>query len=90
MTDGTLDETAIYPREVFGVALRHQAEMVILTHNHPGGTLKPSRMDIEMTRRLKEGFDYINVDVVDHIIVADGKYYSMAKRGQFVYGYPSV
>jgi DNA repair protein RadC len=90
MTDGTLDETAIYPREVFGVALRHQAEAVILTHNHPGGSLKPSRMDIEMTRRLKEGFDFINVDVADHIIVAGGKYYSMAKRSQFVAGYPGA
>jgi DNA repair protein RadC len=88
MTDGTLDETAIYPREVFGVALRHHAEAVILSHNHPGGTLRPSRKDIEMTRRLKEGFDYINVDIIDHIIVAEGKYYSMAKRGQFVSGYP--
>jgi DNA repair protein RadC len=87
MTDGTLNETAIYPREVIGTVIRHQAAAVILAHNHPGGSVKPSRLDYEMTRRLKEGLEFINVDVVDHIIVAGGKYYSMAKHGQLVNGY---
>ncbi len=87
LAKGTLDEAAVYPREVVGAVMRHQATSVILTHNHPGGSTKPSRMDLEITRRLREGLDFIRVDVLDHIIVAGGKYYSMASRGQFVTGY---
>ncbi len=87
LAEGTLDETAVYPREVVSAAIRHQATAVILAHNHPGGSIKPSRMDLEITRRLREGLEFIHVDVLDHIIVAGGKYYSMANRGQFVMGY---
>jgi DNA repair protein RadC len=87
ISQGTLDESAIYPREVVKAAIQSQASSVILTHNHPGGTLRPSRGDLEVTRHIAEGLEFINVTVMDHIIVAGDKYYSFAARKQHVAGY---
>jgi DNA repair protein RadC len=84
---GTLDESAVYPREVVKAAVLNQASAVILTHNHPGGTLKPSPGDLEVTRHIAEGLEFINVAVMDHIIVAGDTYYSFAARNQHVAGY---
>lgn len=85
---GTLDETAVYPREVMKAALNDQASAVIFAHNHPGGTLKPSRADLELTRQLILLFERINIPVLDHIIVAGDAYYSFASRHHHVAGYP--
>ncbi|MCL2203204.1 MAG: DNA repair protein RadC [Defluviitaleaceae bacterium] len=87
ISQGTLDEAAIYPREVVKAAVHNQASAVILAHNHPGGTLKPSRGDLEVTRQIVTGLEFINVIVLDHIIVAGDAYYSFAQRRQFVAGY---
>jgi len=87
ISKGTIDESAVYPREVVKVAIQDKVTGVILTHNHPGGSLKPSRADIEVTRQIVEGLAFIGVDVLDHIIVAGDTYYSFAARGQFVAGY---
>ena len=87
ISDGTLDESAIYPRKVLAAAIQDKAFSVILVHNHPGGTLKPSRGDLEVTRHIAEGLEFIHVSVIDHIIVAGEKYYSFADRKQHVAGY---
>lgn len=87
IAEGTLDETAVYPRAVVGEALRSQATAVILAHNHPGGSVNPSRADLEITRRIMEGLTFIGIAVLDHIVVSGGKYYSFAARGQIVGGY---
>ena len=87
IAEGTLDETPVYPREIVSEALKHQATAVILTHNHPGGTIKPSRKDIEATRILSEGLRFLSIKVIDHIIVAGDKYYSFATHDQIVDGY---
>ena len=87
ISKGTIDEAAIYPREVVRAAIQDNATCVILTHNHPGGTLKPSNADMDVTRQIIDGLSFINVDVLDHIIVAGDTYYSFAARGQFVAGY---
>ena len=84
---GTLDESAVYPREVIKAAIEGQASAVILAHNHPGGTLKPSRADLEVTRQLVHLLEKINVPILDHIIVVGDTYYSFALRRQHVAGY---
>ena len=87
ISEGTIGETAIYTREIARAAIQDKATCIILTHNHPGGTLRPSNADIEVTRKVMEWLGFINVDVLDHIIVAGDTYYSFASRGQFVAGY---
>jgi len=87
ISKGTVDESAVYPREVIKVAIQDKVTSVILTHNHPGGSMRPSRADMEVTRQIVEGLQFIGVSVLDHIVVAGDTYYSFAARGQFVSGY---
>jgi DNA repair protein RadC len=84
---GTTGEAAVYPAEVAKAALQARASAVILVHNHPGGTIKPSRGDLEITRALVQLLKYMNIPVLDHIIVAGDTYYSFAARNQFVEGF---
>jgi len=78
--EGDLDAAAIYPRIVLEAAIKNRAACVVLTHNHPGGTLLPSKSDMEVTKRLKMALATINVGLIDHIIVADGMYYSFIEK----------
>lgn len=77
---GTVNQSVIYPRVVVEAALRYNAVSVIFSHNHPGGTLRPSNSDIQLTKKLKEAFDIIEIKVIDHIVVAGDKYYSFAEN----------
>jgi DNA repair protein RadC len=77
----TLTQTSVYPREVVLRALHHQASAVVLAHNHPSGTVQPSRADEMLTQTLKTTLALIDVRVLDHIIVAPGEALSMAERG---------
>lgn len=77
--EGTINEAAVYPRLVVETALRHQASSVILAHNHPGGSIKPSQGDIQVTKRIKEALGAIDIKVIDHIIVGDNRYFSFAE-----------
>jgi DNA repair protein RadC len=77
---GALTQTSVYPREVVR-ALHHQASAVVLAHNHPSGTVQPSRADEMLTQTLKTTLALIDVRVLDHIIVAPGEALSMAERG---------
>ncbi len=81
MFQGTLTQTSVYPREVVLRALHHQASAVVLAHNHPSGTVQPSRADEMLTQTLKTTLALIDVRVLDHIIVAPGEALSMAERG---------
>ena len=78
---GTLTQTSVYPREVVVRALHHQAAAVVLAHNHPSGTVQPSRADEALTQTLKAALALIDVRVLDHVIVAPGEALSMAERG---------
>ncbi|KLE43358.1 DNA repair protein [Klebsiella aerogenes] len=79
---GTLNQTAVYPREVAKLALQHNAAAVILVHNHPSGHPDASEADIALTRRLKQALALIDVRIPDHFIVAGDHTVSMAERGQ--------
>ena len=81
MFQGTLTQTSVYPREVVLRALHHQASAVVLAHNHPSGTVQPSRADEMLTQTLKSTLALIDVRVLDHIIFAPGEALSMAERG---------
>jgi DNA repair protein RadC len=78
---GTLTQTSVYPREVVLRALHHQACAVVLAHNHPSGSVQPSRADESLTQTLKTTLALVDVRVLDHIIVAPGEALSMAEKG---------
>jgi len=78
---GTIDGSAVYPREVAKAALSHNAAAVILCHNHPSGQPEPSQADIRITKRLVEALKLIDVRVLDHMIVAGNESTSLAEQG---------
>ncbi|MBK7509229.1 MAG: DNA repair protein RadC [Comamonadaceae bacterium] len=78
---GTLTQTSVYPREIVRAALAHHAAAVVLCHNHPSGTVTPSRADEALTQTLKAALALVDVRVLDHVIVAPGASFSMAERG---------
>ena len=67
---GTIDQTAVYPREVIKRALELHASAIIMAHNHPSGDTTPSRGDIEMTRLVKEACEKIGIALHDHVIIS--------------------
>lgn len=81
MFRGTLTQTSVYPREVVLRALHHHSGAVVLAHNHPSGTVQPSRADEALTQTLKAALALVDVRVLDHIIVGPGDALSMAEKG---------
>jgi DNA repair protein RadC len=81
ISEGSLNQSIVHPREVFSPAVRESAAAVILVHNHPTGDPAPSREDIEITRRLREAGDLVGIKVLDHIIIGDGTFLSFASQG---------
>ncbi len=69
LSDGTVDHTPVYPREVVRRALENNATAIILVHNHPSGDVSPSKQDISMTRELVSTCGKLGIQVHDHIIV---------------------
>lgn len=78
---GTVDESTIYPREIATRALLTNARAVILAHNHPSGSTNPSKTDMDVTRKVKDLLEMLGINLLDHIIVAHDKTYSMADHG---------
>ena len=78
---GTLTQTSVYPREVVKTALRHNAAAMIFAHNHPSGIAEPSNADELLTRTLKTALALVDIQVLDHFIVAGGTTTSFAERG---------
>jgi DNA repair protein RadC len=79
---GTLDSTPAHPREVFREATRAAAAAVVLFHNHPSGDPTPSGDDWDLTRRLVDAGELIGIRVLDHIILAETKYFSFREAGR--------
>ena len=78
---GTLNQTAVYPREVARRALEHNAAAVILAHNHPSGEVEPSSADRLLTQALQQALRCLDIAVLDHVIVAAGRRFSFAEQG---------
>ncbi len=83
VSSGSLMNTEAHPREVFAAPLRRGAANVILVHNHPSGSPKPSREDIELTQRLDWAGQILGIGVLDHIIIGDGVYTSLKRERLF-------
>ncbi|TWJ18007.1 RadC family protein [Geobacter argillaceus] len=83
ISEGSLNQSIVHPREVFNPAVRESAAAVILVHNHPSGDPTPSREDLEISKRLKEAGELLGIRVLDHIIVGDNAYVSFVERGLF-------
>lgn len=74
---GTIDRSVVHPRDVFRVAISMNATRIILVHNHPGGTMKASGADLHVTEVMVEAGQLVGIDVLDHLIVSNGKYLSL-------------
>ena len=81
LSKGGVTHTIADPRIIFLKALEVQATSLVLCHNHPSGSLKPSRADEELTSKLKSAGKLLDIQVVDHLIVSDEGYYSFADEG---------
>lgn len=78
---GSATASVVHPREVFKVALLHNAASIILMHNHPSGETEPSREDIATTTRLVNAGKLMDIPVLDHLIIGWHKYISMKEEG---------
>jgi DNA repair protein RadC len=81
MFRGTLTQTSVYPREIIKEALALNAAALILAHNHPSGSVEPSRADEYLTQTLKTALALVDVRVLDHVIVAGSDALSFSERG---------
>lgn len=78
---GSLNSSIVHPREVFCDAIRKSSASIIICHNHPSGDPVPSNEDINITYRLKECSKLLGVDLLDHLIIGNGKYTSLKEKG---------
>lgn len=78
--EGTINQTAVYPRKVLELALNHKAASLILVHNHPGGSLPPSVADQELTQVIVRAGRALNITVQDHLIICRDGYFSLAEH----------
>jgi len=81
ISEGGITGTVADPRIILKKALEEDAVNIILCHNHPSGSLKPSRIDEELTKKIKEAARFLDIKVLDHIIVSEDGYYSFADEG---------
>ena len=78
---GTIDGAGVHPREVVRRSIAHNAAAVIVAHNHPSGVAEPSRSDEQITRRLQQALELVDVRLLDHMVIGDGEITSLAERG---------
>ncbi len=78
---GTIDKSAIYPREILEKVLQYKAKGIIFAHNHPSGNLRPSKQDIQMTEHMQEVLELIDVKLLEHIIITKDGYFSFLEEG---------
>ncbi len=81
ISKGGISGTVVDPRLIFKQAIDHNASGIILSHNHPSGNTKPSEADIQLTKKLKEAGRTLDIDILDHIIIAGSSFFSFADEG---------
>lgn len=79
---GSLDTTVVHPREVFREATSASAAAIVLFHNHPSGDPTPSSDDLALTTRMVNAGEVMGIDVLDHLVLADQRYYSLVEAGK--------
>ncbi len=80
MGEGTVSQSAAFPRKVVEEALKNKATSVILAHNHPGGVAEPSEQDISITNEIKDALGLIDITLQEHIIINEKEYYSFKRE----------
>lgn len=80
LTKGGIDQSIVDIRILFKIAFEHFATGIIIAHNHPSGSLKPSTSDIQITRKIKEAGNLLNIQLLDHIIIAQNQFVSFAEE----------
>jgi len=78
---GLVNKTQVHPREVFADPITDRASSIIVAHNHPAGTLAPSKEDIEITKQLKSAGETLGIRLLDHIIFNHKGYFSFQENG---------
>ncbi len=78
---GSLDTSIVHPRELFTEAIAASASSIIAAHNHPSGNPEASQDDINLSKRLKAAGELVGIELVDHIIIGDGRYISLKREG---------
>jgi DNA repair protein RadC len=78
---GSLNQSLVHPREVYGPAMREAAAAILVVHNHPSGDPTPSREDHDVTRRLVRVGQLVGIPLVDHVVIATQGYCSFARSG---------
>ncbi|HRH65264.1 MAG TPA: DNA repair protein RadC [Bacteroidia bacterium] len=81
LSSGGMSGTVVDPRMIFKAALDHKAQAIILCHNHPSGTAKPSEADIRLTKNMVEAGKVLEISVLDHVIITQQSFYSFADEG---------
>ena len=79
---GLVNRTLVHPREIFSDPLKDRAAAVLIAHNHPSGSVEPSKEDIEITMRIKKAGTILGVELLDHIIFTDNTYFSFLEEGR--------
>lgn len=82
---GTIDKSAIYPREIVERVIKNRAKSVIFAHNHPSGNISPSKKDIELTQYMYDSLKLLEIRLLDHIIVTKNSYFSFLEEGLIEY-----
>ena len=82
ISEGGISGTVVDPKKVFKRAIDNNASSIILCHNHPSGSIEPSDADIKLTDKLREGGQFLDLPILDHIIIGDEKYYSFKDEGK--------
>jgi len=84
VTLGILNRTLIHPREIFVRAIKDHAASLIICHNHPSGSLEPSKEDREATKRLQDAGKLLGIEVLDHLIISKAGYFSFREQGDLL------
>lgn len=88
ITIGTANETLVHPRDIFREVIKQGATRTIIAHNHPSGNLEPSPEDISLTEQLLQGGRYLNIPILDHLILGNGNHQSLRQISDLWQQYP--
>lgn len=81
ISSGLVNKTVVHPREIFADPITDRACAIVVAHNHPSGSIEPSKEDIDITKRLREAGETLGIPVLDHLIFCHSSYYSFVEHG---------
>ncbi|HEY9054866.1 MAG TPA: DNA repair protein RadC [Rectinemataceae bacterium] len=81
VSSGLVNKTVVHPREVFADPITDRACAIIVAHNHPSGSVEPSKEDVDITQRLREVGDILGIPLLDHLVFSELRYFSFAEKG---------